>query len=195
MVLNAKDFGVPQNRERVYFVAILGDEAFNTSPLKNMSSDVVLHDILDDDVPESVWISQDMFTLLPDNQIKTQPKSGLRFVGYINASLRKKGAIENTEHLSRVHKQVNRIYSTRGTHPTISASETSGRYYIYDDEKNGVRKLTLNECYKLMSFPTTFQKANNRGHAYHMIGNSVCVKVVETIVMELVSQGFVQTAI
>ena len=31
---------------------------------------------------------------------------------------------------SRMHSQPNRIYSSEGIHPTISASETQGRYWI-----------------------------------------------------------------
>lgn len=32
--------------------------------------------------------------------------------------------------LSRTHHQFNRIYSAKGIHPTLSASEMSGRYYV-----------------------------------------------------------------
>jgi DNA (cytosine-5)-methyltransferase 1 len=188
-ILNAKDFGIPQNRERIYIVATK-NKCFDMSNLKQRCSSVVLQEILDDDIPNEAWFNQEQFTLLETTQIKSQPKSGLKFVGYVNGVLRKKGAIENTEHLSRVHRQINRIYSSSGTHPTLSASETSGRYCIYDERKKNVRKLTLNECYKLMSFPETFIKHANIGHAYHQIGNSVCVKVVESIIRELVRQEF-----
>lgn len=188
-ILNAKDFGIPQNRERVYFVATK-EKIFDMSNLKQRTSTVTLQQILDNNIPDDAWFTPEQFTLLETTQVKSQDKSGLRFVGYVNGALRKKGAVENTEHLSRVHRQINRIYSSNGTHPTLSASETSGRYCIFDENKKKVRKLTLNECYKLMSFPETFTKHTNSGHAYHQIGNSVCVKVVESIIQELVNQEF-----
>lgn len=60
-----------------------------------------------------------------------------------------------------------------GTHPTLSAQEKSGRYFIYH---NGiVRKLTLNECYRFMGFPENFVKVGSDANLYERIGNSVCV--------------------
>jgi DNA (cytosine-5)-methyltransferase 1 len=81
-----------------------------------------------------------------------------------------------------------RIYSTRGTHPTLSASESSGRYHIYDERNCKVRKLTLKECYKLMAFPDEFKYSTKSGTAYKHIGNSVCVRVIEFILKEIVRQ-------
>jgi DNA (cytosine-5)-methyltransferase 1 len=81
-----------------------------------------------------------------------------------------------------------RIYSSDGTHPTLAASETSGRYHIYEESTKRVRRLTLNECYKLMAYPSTFIKNTNKGVAYKQIGNSVCVRVIEEIIKEMVKQ-------
>jgi DNA (cytosine-5)-methyltransferase 1 len=43
--------------------------------------------------------------------------------------------------LSRSHRQPNRIYSANGIHPTLSSSETQGRYYvceiIFDSSNEG----------------------------------------------------------
>ena len=133
--------------------------------------------------PRESLISDDKY-----EQIKKQSKSGLKFCGYLKGELRKVGAKENTEHLSRVHKQLMRIYSSDGTHPTLAASETSGRYHIYEESTKRVRRLTLNECYKLMAYPSTFIKNTNKGVAYKQIGNSVCVRVIEEIVKEMVKQ-------
>ena len=68
------------------------------------------------------------------------------------------GVKENKEHLSRVHRQPNRIYSIDGTHPTIPSQETAGRFFIYIPESDLVRKLTISECYKIMGFPSSFKK-------------------------------------
>jgi DNA (cytosine-5)-methyltransferase 1 len=186
-LLSPHQFGIPQNRERVYIVAST-TSTFSFSMLGTRASSCKLQDILDTNVPEDHWLDPSVYTLLEDKDIKRQPKSGLKFCGYLNGTLRQKGARENTEHLSRVHKQLMRIYSTDGTHPTLAASETSGRYHIYDEHTQRVRRLTLNECYKLMDYPTTFQKHSSKGVAYKQIGNSVCVKVVEEIMREMVAQ-------
>lgn len=187
-LLSPHQFGIPQNRERVYIVATASDKEFNFKTLSNKTSNCKLADILDTDVSEDHYIDPSKYVILDKTQIKTQSKSGLKFCGYLKGELRKVGAKENTEHLSRVHKQLMRIYSSDGTHPTLAASETSGRYHIYDEKTKRVRRLTLNECYKLMSYPSTFTKNTNKGVAYKQIGNSVCVRVIEEIIKEMILQ-------
>lgn len=188
-VLSPHQFGIPQSRERVYIVASL-EKPFDFTNLATRRSGCKLSDILDTDIPDSAYLEPSKYILLPDSVIKTQKKTGMRFCGYIHGELRKNGARENTEHLSRVHKQTARIHSVDGNHPTLSASETSGRYHIYDGK--GVRKLTLNECYKLMDYPNTFIKHPTKGTAYKQIGNSVCVKVCEEILREMSTQGLLR---
>lgn len=187
-LLSPHQFGIPQNRERVYIIATASDKEFNFKTLSNRTSNCKLADILDTDVSEDHYIDPSKYVILDKTQIKTQSKSGLKFCGYLKGELRKVGAKENTEHLSRVHKQLMRIYSSDGTHPTLAASETSGRYHIYDEKTKRVRRLTLNECYKLMSYPSTFTKNTNKGVAYKQIGNSVCVRVIEEIIKEMIIQ-------
>ncbi len=120
---------------------------------------------------------------------KKQPVSGLIFAGYRNKSIRKVGVRPGTEHLSRVHKQPNRIYSVNGTHPTLPSQETSGRYFILTNE-NTVRKLTLNECWRIMGFPDDYKKISSVGEQYKQLGNSVCVPMIEAVAKEINVQLF-----
>ena len=187
-LLSPHQFGIPQNRERVYIVATASNKEFNFKSLSDKATNCKLADILDTDVSEDHYIDPSKYVILDKPLIKTQPKSGLKFCGYLKGELRKVGAKENTEHLSRVHKQLMRVYSSDGTHPTLAASETSGRYHIYEEKTKRVRRLTLSECYKLMAYPSTFTKNMNKGVAYKQIGNSVCVKVIEEIIKEMIIQ-------
>ena len=190
-LLSPHQFGIPQNRERVYIIATASENEFDFKTLSQSTSNCNLSDILDTDVSEDYYTDTSKYTMLKPVQIKKQSKSGLKFCGYLKGNLRKVGAKENTEHLSRVHKQLMRIYSSDGTHPTLASSETSGRYHIYEESTKRVRRLTLNECYKLMDYPSTFIKNTNKGVAYKQIGNSVCVRVIEEIVKEMVKQEVV----
>jgi DNA (cytosine-5)-methyltransferase 1 len=187
-LLSPHQFGIPQNRERVYIVATASEKEFDFSKLAKRSTTCKLSDILDENVSEDYYIDPSKYVILQDAQIKKQAKSGLKFCGYLKGELRKVGARENTEHLSRVHKQLMRIYSSDGNHPTLAASETSGRYHIYEESTKRVRRLTLNECYKLMAYGAEFKKNENKGVAYKQIGNSVCVAVIEAIMREMVRQ-------
>ena len=53
-ILNAKDFGIPQNRERVFVVSILGDETFKFPDKQELSTKLI--DLLEKDVPESYFL-------------------------------------------------------------------------------------------------------------------------------------------
>ena len=112
--------------------------------------------------------------------------SGLIFCGYRNKNIRKNGVKNGTEHLSRVHKQPNRIYSCEGVHPTIPSQEASGRFWI--SLNNGkVRKLTVKECFRLMGFNDDFVKPVSIGNLYKQIGNSVCVPLIKSVSKSLLT--------
>ncbi|MFW0717555.1 DNA cytosine methyltransferase [Pedobacter sp. N23S346] len=178
-VLNASDFGVAQNRERV---VIIGHQSkyfdFNklaTKPKVNLKT------ILDKNA-DFEYLNEP-YTLIEN--FKKQ-ESGLIFIGYRNKTIRKAGVRPGTEHLSRVHKQPNRIYSTDGLHPALPSQESSGRFWIYNNGQ--VRKLTINECYKIMGFPEKFIKINNTSELYRQIGNSVCIPMIKEISKQIKTQ-------
>lgn len=53
-VLNAKDYGVPQNRERIFVVSILGDAWFNFP--QPIELQLRLKDLLEDVVDEKYYL-------------------------------------------------------------------------------------------------------------------------------------------
>ena len=185
-VLNAKDFGLAQSRERIFMVGTKTG-LFNFEKLKK-GDNVILKDILDKD-GEFDFLEKEEYTLLDKDHIKQQDKSGLIFCGYRNKGIWKKGIRPNSEYLSRCHRQPNRIYSIEGTHPTIPSQETSGRFFIYNPDTGKVRKLTINECYRLMGFPDDFKKNENVGEQYRQIGNSVAIPVVKAIIDAIIEQN------
>jgi DNA (cytosine-5)-methyltransferase 1 len=185
-VLNAKDFGVAQSRERIIIIASK-DKFFDFSKVVPKSKEVNIKDILEEENPTMKFLSPEEYTLL-DKKFWKKQKTGMIFVGYRNKPIRVKGARPNTEHLSRVHKQCNRIYSSDGTHPTISSTEIAGRFHIFHNGK--VRKLTINECFRLMGFPDSYNKISSNGEKYKQIGNSVAIPMMEAVAEEIKKQLF-----
>jgi DNA (cytosine-5)-methyltransferase 1 len=180
-VLNAKDFGVPQNRERTIIIGSLNGKVFDFSKLPNQPQ-IAIKDILEEH-ENFEYLDESEYTLIENPK---RQASGLIFVGYRNKKIRTKGVRENTLHLSRVHKQPNRIYSSQGTHPTLSSQESAGRYFIY--HKGKVRKLSLRECYRLMGFEDSFKLIGSKGNLYNRIGNSIVIPMVDQIAKEVKSQ-------
>lgn len=178
-VLNASDFGVPQNRERIIIIGH-EQEKFDFKKIKKQPK-TVLKDFLDKE--NKFEYLEEPYTLLDEIR---QQDSGLIFAGYRNKRIRKAGVRPGTEHLSRVHKQPNRIYSTEGVHPALPSQESSGRFWIHHEGR--VRKLTIEECYQIMGFPDRFKLINNKAELYRQIGNSVCVPMIKAIGEQLKEQ-------
>ncbi len=178
-VLNASDFGVPQNRERIIIVGNK-KKKFDFSKII-VQPKPILKPFLENNV-EFEYLKEP-YTILEDYRVQ---ESGLIFIGHRNKKIRGAGVRPGTEHLSRVHKQPNRIYSSDGLHPALPSQETSGRFWIYDEGK--VRKLTMNECYILMGFPDNYIKINNTSELYRQIGNSVCVPMVKEVIKQIKEQ-------
>jgi len=180
-VLNAKDFGVAQNRERTIIIASLNGVKFDFSRFQKQKP-VFIKDILEEN-GDFEYLDKNEYTIIENPKVQ---KSGLIFVGYRNKKIRIKGVRENTIHLSRVHKQPNRIYDSNGTHPTLSSQESSGRYFIYHNGK--VRKLTLKECFRLMGFPDDFKLVGSKAKLYNRVGNSIVIPLVKEIAKEIKKQ-------
>ena len=178
-VLNASDFGVPQNRERII---IIGHQKkkFDFSKIKTVAKPI-LEDFLDKE--NDFEYLDEPYTILEKQK---KQDSGLIFAGYRNKAIRKAGVRPGTEHLSRVHKQPNRIYSTKGVHPALPSQESSGRFWILHNRK--VRKLTINECYRIMGFPERFKFITSKSELYKQIGNSVAIPMIKEVAKEIQKQ-------
>lgn len=66
--LNAKDFGVPQNRDRCFMVSMLGKYDFKFP--KPIPLEKVINDVLEEDVPEKFFIRSEKAELLINQLIK-----------------------------------------------------------------------------------------------------------------------------
>ncbi len=181
-ILNASDFGVPQNRERIIIIGY-SKSKFDFEKVRKIPRRKLIEFL--DSSGDFEYLEPSEYTLL--DTTKEQPGSGLIFAGYRNKLIRKVGVRPGTEHLSRVHKQPNRIYSVYGIHPTLPSQESSGRYFILTDD-NRVRKLTLDECWRIMGFPEDYKKVSSAGEQYKQLGNSVCVPMIAAVASEIQNQ-------
>jgi site-specific DNA-cytosine methylase len=98
-----------------------------------------------------------------------------------------KKALEKIQSICRGFTD-NQTGFTQSTAPTIPSQETAGRFFIYIPELDAVRKLTINECYRIMGFESDFIKHSNTGEQYKQIGNSVAIPVVRAIAESIKEQ-------
>lgn len=74
-VLNAKDYGVPQNRERVFVVSILNDEDKSYMFPQKQPLDIRLKDVLESQVEDKYYLSDEIqarFVPFPKDRLKNE---------------------------------------------------------------------------------------------------------------------------
>lgn len=77
-LLNAKDYGIPQNRNRCFMVSILGDYHYSFPKKKKL--ELRLKDMLEDNVDEKYYLSDEMVKFFIANTEKNQAKgNGFKF--------------------------------------------------------------------------------------------------------------------
>ncbi len=153
-VLNARDFGVPQNRERIYIIAFLEKVSFCfPEPLKKV---VRLGDILEREVDVKYTIS-DRLWAGHQRRKREYINKGNGF-GYSLFN-------ENSEYTS-----------------TISARYyKDGSEILIEQSKKNPRKLTPKEASRLQGFPEHYEIPCSDLQAYKQFGNSVAVPVIKAL--------------
>lgn len=162
-VLNAKDFGVPQNRERVFIVAInrrkLGSIGFEFPKAPKKATR--LGNILEPNVDEKYTLSNKLWSG-HKRRLKEHREKGNGF-GY---------SMFNSE--------------------SVYTSTISARYYkdgseiLIEQKGKNPRKLTPREASRLQGFPASFQIPVSDNQAYKQFGNSVAVPVVAAIARKMI---------
>ena len=72
-VLNAKDYGIPQNRERVFTVSVLGNENYKFPQKQELK--LRLKDMLEDDVDEKYYLTDSMINYLENGKYQSSKVS------------------------------------------------------------------------------------------------------------------------
>lgn len=169
-ILKAQDYGIPQNRKRMY---LLASKNKLTSPFpKKEKLAVSLKEYLETDVP-------DKYILNIKDEIK-----------YFDLSTEKD---KNTPHkIAEFSKgrQGERIYSIDSIAITLSAQGggIGGKTGIYK-VNNIFRKLTPRECANIMGYPKSFEPDTSDAQAYKQFGNSLVVDLIQKIILNLVKGG------
>ncbi|ABB44842.1 DNA (cytosine-5-)-methyltransferase [Sulfurimonas denitrificans DSM 1251] len=154
-ILNAKDYGVPQNRERIYIVGFLDNEVEFEFP-KPIEKYVKVGDILEDKVDEKYTISDKLWAGHQRRKIEHKAKGNGFGYSMFNE---------------------NSIYTS-----TISARYYKDGSEILIEQKNqNPRKLSPREAGRLQGFPNSFNIKVSDVQAYKQFGNSVSVPVIEAI--------------
>lgn len=175
-VLNSKNYGVPQNRERIYVVAFRNDID---------SSSFVFPDTTDDtkrikDILEAAPISPKYY--LSDVYVETLRQHRARHEAAGNGfgyEIRELDGIAGTIVCGGMGRERNLIVDHR-PHSMIPTTHIKGEI-----NKEDIRKMTPREWARLQGFPDSYNLILADTHLYKQFGNSVSVPVIEAIAKEV----------
>lgn len=151
-VLNAKDYGIPQNRERVYTISIRKDiDNGNFKFPEKEELKMRLKDILEDKVDEKYYLKDyQLENIKKSNYIQNQRRiqekdycDTLCARDWKDPKCVRVGGIFDTENSKH---QAGSIYDKEGLAPTLTTQEEK----IITNYR--IRKLTPLECWRLMGF-------------------------------------------
>lgn len=171
-ILNSRDFGVPQNRERIYIVAFRKDidsQQF-TFPLPT-NPDKRIKDIIEEE-PVSVkyYLSDVYLATLRRHRARHEAK-GNGF-GY---EIRSWDDVAGAIVCGGMGRERNLLIDTRQT-SLVPVTNIKGEV-----NREGVRKMTPREWARLQGYPDSFVLPVADGHLYKQLGNSVTVPVIRGI--------------
>ena len=171
-ILNSKNFGVPQNRERIYVVAFRNDIAPEEFIFPKMTDDTKrLWDIREENpVPAKYYLSDVYVETLRKHKARHESK-GNGF-GY---EIRDWSDVAGAIVCGGMGRERNLVIDKRQKNLTPT-THIKGKV-----NKEGIRKMTPREWARLQGFPDSFVLPLADTHLYKQFGNSVTVNVIEAI--------------
>ncbi|MFI3211685.1 MAG: DNA cytosine methyltransferase [Peptostreptococcaceae bacterium] len=171
-VLNAKDFGIPQDRKRVFVVGFR-------------------EDVNDFEFPIPFDLTKTSFDFLESKNIETKHylgKKGFEFV--TNPKYRNRARVNSN--IIQTQK-ANQQFNWNGDFVFIPLNKVQNNEDImarahvgtWNNQQGVIRQMTYRECLRLMGFPDTFKIVVPNVPAYRQAGNSIVVNVLEEIIKKI----------
>ena len=175
-ILNAYEFGIPQNRPRIYVVGIRKDiklkEGFNfPKPIELISK---VDDYLDNVVDSKYYLGEKGFKFVTTHPSRAQVSCDIMRCQKANQQFNWNGDFI-FEPLSKVENDV----------------KIMKKAYVgeFEGQLGVIRKFTPRECLRLMGFPDDFKIVVDDTMMYRQSGNSIVVNVLEKLLEELIKTG------
>jgi DNA (cytosine-5)-methyltransferase 1 len=178
-IINAKKFGVAQNRERIFIVGFRKDLGISNFTYPEPSNKtVVLEDILEEDeVSVKYYLSTTYFQTLKNHKARHESKGN----GFGYEIIPKDGTA-NAVVCGGMGRERNLVFDDRLTN-FKPVTKISGKV-----NREGIRKMTPREWARLQGFPDDFKIVVSDAQAYKQFGNSVAVPAIQATAEKIINK-------
>ena len=198
-ILNTKDYGVPQNRERIYVVGFKDEVEFEFAPKEELKPR--LKDMLEDEVDEKYLLNQELVSkyletgtasnykgsqagkVADENDVFHTVNAGTHgySMGYVK--------LKQTHTLNiKGNDSIKRIYSSDGLCPSLTTMQGGHREpKVSIEDKYIFRKLTERECFRLQGFDDSFifPPKISSTQLYKQAGNGMSRNILDMIFTQI----------
>ncbi len=176
-IVNARDFGVPQNRERIFIVGFKNKKITSFEYPKPTDSSKRFADIKEKNVPVKYFISTQYLKTLHAHKARHESKgNGFGF------EIIEDDGVSNAIVVGGMGKERNlvRDYNLKDFTPTTHIKGTVNR--------EGIRKMMPREWARLQGYPEEFVIEVADVHAYKQFGNSVAVPAIQATAAKIIEK-------
>lgn len=180
-IINAKHFGVPQNRERIFIVGFrkedFEEEALSFQYPQPSGKKVTIHEILEKNtVPVNYYLSrQYLDTLIRHRKRHAEKGNGFGF------QIIKNNDVANAIVVGGMGRERN-LVQDNGPKDFTPITHIKGEV-----NREGIRKMTPREWARLQGFPDSFDFPVADVHAYKQLGNSVAVPAIQETAKRIIN--------
>ncbi len=182
-LLNASDYGVPQDRKRVFFIGYRNDLGINFQFPKPLTPDnkVTLEDVIWDLKDNVLPADSGNYT----NGDKCKVENHEYMTGGFSSIFMSRNRVRSWEEVSFTIQAGGRHAPIHPQAPKMEFIEQNVREFVRGQE-HLYRRLSVRECARIQTFPDDFKFYYNSVVAgYKMIGNAVPVKLAEVLASKI----------
>lgn len=169
-VLNAKDYGIPQDRKRLFVVGLKRKNIEFSFPEK-IPLQTEMKDYLEKDIEARHYLGKKGFEFVTNPKYRNRARVNSKIIQTEKANQQFNWNGDFVfEPLSSIEKRKNK-------------AAILNRAYIsnWNGQQGAIRQLTHRECLRLMGFSDTFKIVVPNVPAYRQAGNSIVVNVLEAL--------------
>lgn len=174
-ILNSIDYGIPQDRKRLFVVGFK-EKKYKFEFPKPLRLETVVSNYLEDSVAVRHYLGQKGFEFV------TNPK-------YSNRARVNRNIIQTQKANQQFNWNGDFIFEPFDSSKHNCAIQARAYLGTYRNQQGYCRQLSYRECMRLMGYPDSYKIVVPNIQAYRQAGNSIVVNVLENLIKAIIDTG------